>query len=89
MKYQIRTQAGHELDVADGGHVVMLFRQKFLEPDDEIRRVGSEKWRKLRDIPEYAQMMRSEANDVTRFRMVFLVTALLACLGIVLAVFLR
>lgn len=86
MKYHIRTQAGQELTVADGSHVVMLFRQKFLEPDDEIRKDGSEKWRKLRDIPEYASMMRSEKSDLKQFKLVFLIVALLACLGIIGAV---
>ena len=83
MKYHIRTHEGRELTVADGSHIVMLFRQKFLEPDDEIRKEGSEKWRKLRDIPEYAAMMRAEQSDVTRIRKVFLVVFLLACLFIV------
>ena len=85
MKYEIRTKSGQEL-TADGQHIVMLFRQKFLEPDDEIRREGSDKWRKLQDIPEYASMMRSEQSDVARFKKIFFVTALLACLAIVAAV---
>jgi hypothetical protein len=84
VKYHIRTRSGQEL-TADGSHIVMLFRQKFLEPDDEIRKEGSEKWRKLRDIPEYASMMRSEAGDVARFKKIFFITALLACLAIVAA----
>ncbi|WP_373047994.1 hypothetical protein [Vulgatibacter sp.] len=84
MKYHIRTGSGDEL-TADGQQVVRLFRQKFLEPDDEIRKEGSEKWRKLRDIPEYASMMRSEKSDVARFKKIFFVTALLACLFIVIA----
>lgn len=88
MKYQIRTKAGQELS-ADGQHIVMLFRQKFLDPDDEIRREGSEKWRRLRDIPEYASMMRSEQSDLARFKWIFFVTALLACLAIVAAALLR
>ena len=88
MKYEIRTRAGQEL-TADGSHVVMLFRQKFLEPDDEIRREGSEKWRKIRDIPEYASMMRSEQSDVARFKRIFFITALLACLAIVAAALFR
>jgi len=84
LKYQIRTKSGEEL-TADGTHIVMLFRQKFLEPDDEIRREGSEKWRRLRDIPEYASMMRSEKSDATRLKRIFFITALVACLAIVAA----
>ena len=83
MKYEIRTKAGQVLNVRDGSHIVMLFRQKFLEPDDEIRAQGAEKWRRLRDIPEYAAMMRSEESDIARFKKIFVLTALFACLFIV------
>ena len=80
MKYYIRTREGEELTVSDGSHVVMLFRQKFLSPDDEIRREGSERWRKMRDVPEYASMMRQEQSDVSRFKNVFIVVLLGFCL---------
>lgn len=85
MKYYIRTGEGEQLDVPDGSHLVMLFRQKFLDPEDEIRKEGSERWRKLKDIPEYAGMMRSEASDVARFKRIFMITAMVACLAIVAA----
>lgn len=83
MRYYIRTKEGQELTVADGSHVVMLFRQKFLSPDDEIRREGSERWRRMRDIPEYAAMMRAERADASRLKGVFLIVTLVACLAIV------
>lgn len=83
MKYYIRTREGEELTVADGSHVVMLFRQKFLSPDDEIRKEGSERWRRMRDIPEYASMMRQEQTDVSRFKNVFILVFLVFCLLIV------
>lgn len=89
MKYHIKTHGGEELTVADGSHVVMLFRQKFLDPDDEIRKEGSDRWRKLRDIPEYAQMMRSEKADMKQFRTIFVITAFLACLAVVAAAWFR
>lgn len=89
MKYHIRTNDGDELTVADGSHVVMLFRQKFLDPDDEIRREGSERWRKLRDIPEYAQMIRAEKSDLKQFRTIFVVTAFLGLIAIVAAALFR
>ena len=84
MKYEIRTHTGEEL-TADGNQVVRLFRQKFLEPHDEIRKVGAEKWRRIGDIPEYASMMQAERSDVTRFKRIFLITFMLACLAIVAA----
>ena len=85
MRYHIRTQDGDELVVPDGTHLVMLFRQKFLGPEDEIRKEGSQKWRKMGEIPEYASMLRSEKTDVARFKRIFFLTALLACLAIVAA----
>lgn len=89
MKYHIRTNGGDELTVADGSHVVMLFRQKFLDPDDEIRREGSDRWRKLRDIPEYAQMIRAEKTDMRQFRTIFVVVAFLCLLAMVAAAWFR
>lgn len=85
MRYHIRTHTGEELVVPDGSHVVMLFRQKFLDADDQIRKEGSDRWRRLGDIPEYAAMLRAEKNDISRFKRIFLITTLLACLGIVAA----
>ena len=83
MRYYIRTREGQELTVTDGSHVVMLFRQKFLDPDDEIRSEGSDRWRRMRDIPEYAAMMRAERADASRLKGVFLIVTLVACLAIV------
>ncbi len=68
MKYFIRTGEGRELTVPSGSHVVMLFRQHFLTPDDEIRQDGSKRWRRLRDVPEYASMVRSEEQDKKQFK---------------------
>jgi hypothetical protein len=68
MKYFIRTGDGRELEVRSGSHVVMLFRQHFLTPDDEIRKDGSTRWRKLREVPEYASMVRAEEHDKRQFK---------------------
>lgn len=89
MRYQIRSKGGGELQVRDGTEVIRLLRQKFLEPEDEIRREGQEKWRKIGDIPEYASMLRAEKHDVRRFQRVLLVTALLACMIMIAAVLAR
>ena len=58
MKYYIRTEAGRELVLQNGTQVVLLFRQHFLSPEDEIREDGSKRWRKLREVPEYASLIR-------------------------------
>lgn len=89
MRYQIRTGEGRELEVRDGAHLILLLRQKFLEGDDEIRRTGQERWRKLRDIPEYAEVLRSDKIDARRFQTIFFVTCLLGCIGIICAILYR
>ncbi|AKU90455.1 hypothetical protein [Vulgatibacter incomptus] len=89
MKYHIRSKGGQELTVPDGSHVIMLFRQRFLDPDDEIRRDDQQRWRRLRDVPEYASMMRAERHDTRRFKTVFLVTALLGVIGAIAAILAR
>ncbi len=69
MKYYIRTGTNdEELVVPSGTALVMLFRQQFLSPDDEIRREGSTRWRKMRDIPEYAAMIRADRVDRVQFK---------------------
>jgi hypothetical protein len=89
MRYQIRTGEGRELEVRDGAHLILLLRQKFLEGEDEIRRKGQERWRKLRDIPEYADLLKEDKLDVRRFQMIFFVTALLGCIAIICAILYR
>lgn len=89
MRYQIRSKGGAEFDVADGAQLVRLLRQHLLDMDDEVRRKGQENWRRIRDIPEYAQMIKGEKVDAARFRTVFLITLLVACLVLILAIFSR
>lgn len=68
MKYYIRTGPDQELSVESGAQIVMLLRQHFLSPEDEIRREGSTRWRRLADIPEYASMIRGERHDKIQFK---------------------
>jgi hypothetical protein len=68
MKYYIRTGNEDELVVPSGAQLVVLFRQRFLAPEDEVRREGSARWRKLRDIPEYASMIRAERTERLQFK---------------------
>lgn len=68
MKYYIRTGSEEDLVVPSGAQLVLLFRQRFLAPEDEVRREGSTRWRKLRDIPEYAAMIRSEHAERLQFK---------------------
>lgn len=89
MRYQIRTGEGRELEVRDGAHLILLLRQKFLEGEDEIRRKGQERWRKLRDIPEYAHILKEDKLDLRRFQTIFFVTLLLGCIAIICAVLYR
>ena len=68
MKYYIRTGKDGELQVASGAQLVILLRQHFLAPEDEVRREGSTRWRKLSEIPEYASMIRAERTDKLQFK---------------------
>lgn len=68
MKYYIRTGQDQELAVASGAQLVVLLRQRFLAPDDQVRREGSTRWRKLEEIPEYASMIRAERTDRLQFK---------------------
>lgn len=71
MKYYIRTGNDEELLVPSGSQLVVLFRQRFLAPEDEVRREGSTRWRRLRDIPEYASMIRAEHVEKVQFKWIF------------------
>jgi hypothetical protein len=87
VKYHIREPGSQgELTVPDGAYLVMLVRQKFLAPEDEVRREGSQHWRRIRDVPEYAQMLRAERHDATQFLRVFVATTLMALALVVLFV---
>lgn len=76
MKYYIRTGQDQELSVASGAQLVILLRQHFLTPDDEVRREGSTRWRRLSDIPEYASMIRADHVDKVQFKWIFYVVSL-------------
>ncbi len=89
MRYHIRSKGGEELEVADGKQVIRLLRQHFLDLDDEIRREGQEKWRRLGDIPEYASMMRAERLDARRFTTVFMITGMIALIAMIVAILIR
>lgn len=89
MRYQIRSKGGAELNVADGKQLVRLLNQRLLDMDDEVRRTGEERWRRIRDIPEYAQMLHAEKQDIARFRAIFLITLLLASIAAIVAVLSR
>ncbi|HWV39685.1 MAG TPA: hypothetical protein VN033_14545 [Vulgatibacter sp.] len=89
MRYQVRSKGGKELNVADGKQLVRLLNQRLLDLDDEVRRKGEERWRRIGDIPEYAQMIHAEKQDIARFRAIFLVTLLLASLAAIVAVLSR
>lgn len=89
MRYQVRSKGGAELNVADGKQLVRLLNQRLLDMDDEVRRTGEERWRRIGDIPEYAQMLHAEKQDIARFRAIFLITLLLASVAAVVAVLSR
>jgi hypothetical protein len=90
VRYHIRAPGSDgELTVPDGAYLVMLVRQKFLEPDDEVRREGSQHWRKIREVPEYAQMLRGEKRDASQFTRVFITTSLMFVALILLLVIFR
>ncbi len=74
MKYFVKTGDGTELTIVAGTQMVLLFRQGFLDADDQIRLDGSERWRRIGSIPEYAALIRDEKQDRRRFKTVFLVT---------------
>lgn len=89
MRYEIRTGEGTKFDVADGAQLIMLLRQRFLDADDQIRRTGQERWRRLGDIPEYREILKDAR--VSRFPIKGIVFAafLLACVAMILAVLIR
>jgi len=89
VRYQVRSKGGAELNVADGKQLVRLLNQRLLDMDDEVRRKGEERWRRIGDIPEYAQMLHAEKQDIARFRAIFLVTLLLASVAAIVAVLSR
>jgi hypothetical protein len=91
LKYHIREkQGGGELTVPDGSQLVRLVNQRLVEPDDEVRREGSEHWKKLREMPEFAQVMHNDRADAARFTRVLLMTAFMAlALGMLYVLFWR
>lgn len=82
MKYYVRTEAGKELVLRNGTQVVLLFRQCFLSPDDQLRQEGSERWRRIGDIPEYASLIRSEAQDRHQFKWLLYISTALTFAGL-------
>lgn len=85
----IRSKDGGELSIPDGKQLIMLVRQGFLEPDDEIRREDQKKWRKLKDIPEYAPLFEAEKFDLRRFQQILVFTVLIATVVIIAAILVR
>jgi hypothetical protein len=90
VKYYVKSESEGELVVPSGAQLVILFRQQFFTPDDWVRKEGSEKWRRFRDVPEYAGMMESEESGKKQFRwllygttVVVFVSLLLGLLAIV------
>jgi len=89
MRYQIRTGEGTEFEVPDGAFLLMLLRQRFLDADDQIRRVGQARWRRLGDIPEYQEVLREIRSSRIDVKSLFLVAFLLGCIFMILAVLYR
>jgi len=89
MRYQIRTEDGTEFEIPDGAHLLMLLRQRFLDADDQIRRVGQSNWRRLGDIPEYQEILREARSSRFGLKSVLVVAFLLACIAMILVILYR
>jgi hypothetical protein len=89
MRYQIRTGEGTEFEVPDGAFLLMLLRQRFLDADDEIRKVGQARWRRLGDIPEYREVLREVRSSRIDVKSILLVAFLLGCIVMILAILYR
>ncbi len=89
MRYQIRTGEGTQFDVADGAHLLMLLRQRFLDADDEIRAAGQTRWRRLGDIPEFSEVLREAHTPRIPVKAVLLIAFFLTCIVMILAILYR
>lgn len=89
MRYEIRTGEGTKFDVADGAQLLMLLRQRFLDADDEIRRTGQSRWRRLGDIPEYQDVLREARASRIPVKGIIFAIFLLSCVAMILAVLYR
>lgn len=89
MRYEIRTGEGTKFDVADGAQLLMLLRQRFLDADDQIRRTGQERWRRLGDIPEYRDALKDAQASRIPIKGIVLAIFLLGCIAMILAVLYR
>lgn len=85
MKYEIRTRSGEVMTVPDGSFLFMLVRQNFVDPDDEIRREGHTKWRRVRDIPEFSSML-AHRSGTRRFHTAFYLVLFIGLLAMVIAI---
>ncbi len=89
MRYEIRTGEGTQFEVADGAQLIMLLRQQFLDADDQIRRRGQERWRRLGDIPEYREILKDVQAKKIPIQGILFAAFLLGCIAMIIAVLYR
>ena len=65
MAYRVRTPDG-ELMFPSLGDIERAYVQGLVDPDDEVREDGAEKWRKASSFPVLAQARRPQANKDSR-----------------------
>ncbi|RKH64543.1 hypothetical protein [Corallococcus llansteffanensis] len=65
MAYRVRTPDG-ELMFPSLGDIERAYVQGLVDPDDEVREDGAEKWRKASSLPVLAQARRPQAHKDSR-----------------------
>ncbi|MCY1034554.1 hypothetical protein OV207_24085 [Corallococcus sp. BB11-1] len=65
MAYRVRTPDG-ELMFPSLGDIERAYVQGLVDPDDEVREDGAEKWRKASSLPVLAQARKPQAAKDTR-----------------------
>ncbi|WP_223634389.1 hypothetical protein [Corallococcus sp. EGB] len=65
MAYRVRTPDG-ELMFPSLGDIERAYVQGLVEPDDEVREDGAEKWRKASSLPALARAKKPASGKATR-----------------------
>lgn len=65
MAYRVRSPDG-ELMFPSLGDIERAYVQGLVDPDDEVREDGTEKWRKASSLPVLAQARRPQAHKDSR-----------------------
>ncbi|RKH45101.1 hypothetical protein [Corallococcus sicarius] len=86
MAYRVRSPDG-ELMFPSLGDIERAYVQGLVDPDDEVREDGTEKWRKASSLPALAQARRPQAHKDSRSQTLTVVGAVavgLLALGLII-----